>query len=471
MKLKSNHIFLNSLLLGSLVFGATGALAQPSEQPATLTLQRNNQVEREIGTFAKLARDLKPAVVNITVVKSQLVRTSSSSEIPERFRELIPREMWPEFRRSQPKRRARGQGSGVLISTDGEILTNNHVVDNAEEIEVKLNDGRVFQAQVVGRDPNTDLALIKLLDARHLPVASLGDSESLMVGDWVMAIGNPFGLEATVTVGVLSGKGRTIGAGPYDDYLQTDASINPGNSGGPLFNIAGDVVGINTAIVRGGQGIGFSIPINLAREVAAQLREDGKVRRGYIGVGIQPLTPKLRSALGLPQNSNGALVSEVLSDGPADKAGIKESDLIVKVNGFPVSNNRELLKEVAKLPPGRSAPISVLRGNKERTLTLNIAERPSQIATSSKPDQTKVETNHSIGLSAEASGVEDGVVVTKVEPNSRAARAGIRPGDLIRRVGKRKVSNLSEFRGAVAELDELAFLVERNGRSGFVVID
>ncbi|MFA5509040.1 MAG: trypsin-like peptidase domain-containing protein, partial [Vulcanimicrobiota bacterium] len=220
---------------------------------------RERQVRQELGTFARLAKELNPSVVNISVVKRSR-RSSAQIRIPEEFRRMIPEELLPQLRGQQAPQ-VSGQGSGVIVSSDGDILTNNHVVDGAGEIKVKLFDGREMDAEVVGTDENTDLALLKLKNARDLPVARLGDSNSLEVGDWVMAIGNPFGLEATVTVGVLSGKGRVIGAGPYDDFLQTDASINPGNSGGPLFNVEGEVVGINTAIVRGGQGIGFSIPI------------------------------------------------------------------------------------------------------------------------------------------------------------------------------------------------------------------
>lgn len=468
--MKTGQFVIQSVLLSSLVFGGPGVSAQPLERP-TLTLQRNRQVEREMGTFAQLAKELKPTVVNITVSKTQVSRTSSSMQIPERFRELIPKEMWPEFRDRTPQRRLRGQGSGVIISQDGQILTNNHVVDDADDIEVKLHDGRVFKAKVIGRDPNTDLALIKLENASNLPVAALGDSESMFVGDWVMAIGNPFGLEATVTVGVLSGKGRTIGAGPYDDYLQTDASINPGNSGGPLFNIGGEVIGINTAIVRGGQGIGFSIPINLAREIAAQLREDGRVHRGYIGVGIQPLTPKLRSALSLAPETEGALVSAVMPDGPAAASGVKVSDVIVAVNGAPVTNNRELLKEVAKLPPGRTAPVTILRGKKTLDLNMMIAERPGSFEAESETTAPEEENQPAIGLTVQERPEGDGVVVSGVVPNSRAARAGLRPGDVIHRVGKNVVNSLNDYRTAVKGRNDLAFLVERNGRTGFVVIE
>ncbi|CAN0424958.1 unnamed protein product, partial [Phaeothamnion confervicola] len=262
----------------------------------------------------------------------------------------------------QPK--AKGQGSGVIISSDGYIMTNNHVVSDATDVRVTLADGRELPAKVIGTDPKTDVALVKV-DGTDLPAATLGDSEALDVGDWVMAIGNPFGLDATVTVGVLSGKGRVIGAGPYDDFLQTDASINPGNSGGPLFNTAGQVVGINTAIIKSGQGIGFSIPINLAKDITDQLKLTGHVTRGFLGLGTQPLTPKLKTALKLPEGTKGALIAQVVGDGPAAAGGAQIQDVITSLNGRPVTSDRDLLAQAARLPVGKDAVITVLREGRE----------------------------------------------------------------------------------------------------------
>lgn len=433
---------------------------------------RERQVRQELGTFARLAKELNPSVVNISVVKRSR-RSSAQIRIPEEFRRMIPEELLPQLRGQQAPQ-VSGQGSGVIVSSDGDILTNNHVVDGAGEIKVKLFDGREMDAEVVGTDENTDLALLKLKNARDLPVARLGDSNSLEVGDWVMAIGNPFGLEATVTVGVLSGKGRVIGAGPYDDFLQTDASINPGNSGGPLFNVEGEVVGINTAIVRGGQGIGFSIPINLAKLVATQLKENGRVERGFIGVGIQPLTPALKSALSIPTEVSGALVSYVLEDGPARRAGLVSSDVIVSVDGNPVVTDRELLKEVAKLPVGAKVPLKVYRDGEKKQIQIEIAERPAEVTSRQAPRSESAPAQGEIRLGlAVADTPGRGAVVTEVVPNSPAARSGIRRGDTIRAVGRKEIASAREFAAAISAVSggDIALLVERDGRTSFVLIE
>lgn len=472
MRKKAKVFFAKLLLAGSFTVLGTGlsfqsALAQPSE-----ISRRQSQVQKEMGTFAQLAKELNPSVVGISVQKQ--ARASSSMRIPEEFRDLIPKELLPEVPEGRQPDYS-GQGSGVIISSNGEVLTNNHVVANAGAIKVKLFDGRELEAEVLGSDANTDLALLKLKDATQLPVAQLGDSDALNVGEWVMAIGNPFGLEATVTVGVLSGKGRVIGAGPYDDYLQTDTSINPGNSGGPLFDIAGRVVGINTAIFRGGQGIGFSIPINLAKEIAAQLREHGEVRRGFIGVGTQPLTAALKSALALPAEVSGALVSSVIAGGPAAGAGIEVSDLVVEVDGKKVGSDRELLREVAKLRAGSQVPVKVLREGKVRSYNLQIAERPSESPSREEPALRPEESSPAskrVGLSVVDPREGSGALVKEVLPNSLAARAGLRPGDQIRAVGTRKIKSAKEFNDALAgnSQEQLALLVERQGRTSYIVL-
>lgn len=418
--------------------------------------ETKQQIHSELTTFAKLAQELKPSVVNISVVKQLPAGT--------RLTTPFPNQGLPE---------ATGHGSGVIISSDGEILTNNHVVNGAKTITVKLSDGRELAAEVLGTDSNTDLALLKAFEGRDLPVARLGDSEAVSVGEWVMAIGNPFGLEATVTVGVLSGKGRVIGAGPYDDFLQTDASINPGNSGGPLFNTKGEVIGINTAIVPGGQGIGFSIPINLAREVANQLKKDGRVVRGFIGVGIQPLAPALKSALEIPLETEGALVASVLPGGPSAQAGLKVSDVIVAINNERIRTDRDLLRKVAELKIGSDVPFTVVRGNTEETVFITIVERPS-------PESAKLGTQEPSGPQLRV-GVsvtdmlntdEPRVVVTAVAPGSAASRANVRRGDIIRAVGANAVTTAHEFIAEVNKVDgDIALLVERQGRTTFLVIE
>lgn len=461
----------SSLLAGGLALSLVTFGAAQAGQATSGTTQISEtaaKVQRELGTFAKLAKRLNPSVVNISVVGR--AKASAGMEIPEEFRKMIPPEVWEKHEKST--RPTRGQGSGVLISADGRILTNNHVVDEASEIKVTLFDGREFEAEVVGLDSNTDVALIRLKNASDLPVAQLGDSDVIAVGDWVMAIGNPFGLEATVTVGVLSGKGRVIGAGPYDDFLQTDASINPGNSGGPLFNLAGEVVGINTATLYRGQGIGFAIPINLAKEIATDLADDGKVERGFLGVGMQELSDSLRAALSIPAQASGVLVASVVPDSPAAEAGVKPSDLITSVGGVSVSSSRELLKVVAKIEPGTRSHITVLRDGVESRLNLVVAERPTRVADNptERPEVNEPMRSQRLGVIVDDSS--GSVVVKKVQAQSPAADAGIRPGDKVLSVGRQRVATVAQFRSAVAEADaELALLIERAGRSSFVVID
>lgn len=370
MKKATSILFLFSLFLGGVAWGLlppnlfsreTTPVSVASQQPEVT----REQIQTELGTFAKLAKELKPSVVNISVVKPLG---------NERGWTASPRALAPE---------ALGQGSGVLISSDGDVVTNNHVVAGASTIRVKLSDGRDLDARVVGADAATDLALLRLERVEgELPVAALGDSDKMEVGDWVMAIGNPFGLEATVTVGVLSGKGRSIGASDYDDFLQTDASINPGNSGGPLFNTKGEVIGINTAIVPGGQGIGFSIPINMAKDVCRQLKDNGRVIRGFVGIGIQPVTPALKSALSLKEGSGGALVSALMPEGPAALAGLQVGDVITAVDGAAVESSRQMLNVVAQLEVGRIASLSVIRGGRQLEIKVPIIERPALLSSS-----------------------------------------------------------------------------------------
>ena len=381
MKKATSILFLVSLFLGGMTWGllppnffSQGTKSSIALQDAGVTRQ---QIQTELGTFAKLAKELKPSVVNISVVKPLRNGQGWSG---------APGDLAPE---------ALGQGSGVIISSDGDVVTNNHVVSGASTISVKLSDGRELDARVVGADVATDLALLRLSDTSGpLPVASLGDSDRLEVGDWVMAIGNPFGLEATVTVGVLSGKGRSLGASDYDDFLQTDASINPGNSGGPLFNTSGEVIGINTAIVPGGQGIGFSIPINMAKDVCQQLKENGRVIRGFVGIGIQPLTPAVKSALSLQESLNGVLVSALMPDGPAQSAGLRIGDVITTVESKSVQSNRQLLNLVAHLDVGQLATFGVNRAGKELKVEVPIVERPNLLNQSIPPANSRESREH-----------------------------------------------------------------------------
>jgi serine protease Do len=303
---------------------------------------------------------VKPSVVNIsttTLVKGPDLYDRFFGQANP-FRDFFGEDFYERFFGDMPQRefKQRSLGSGFIIDRDGYILTNNHVVEKAQSIKVRLSDEKEYDAKVVGRDPKTDIALIKINTRQNLPVAPLGDSDSLEVGDWLIAIGNPFGLEHTVTAGIVSAKGRVIGAGPYDDFIQTDASINPGNSGGPLFNLNGEVVGINTAIVSGGQGIGFAIPINVAKELLPQLKTKGRVVRGWLGVMIQKVTPEIAKGFGLKE-SEGALVSDVMEGSPAEKAGIKRGDVIVSYNGKRIKEMDQLPKLVGTTEVGKKVKV------------------------------------------------------------------------------------------------------------------
>ncbi|MFQ5894025.1 MAG: Do family serine endopeptidase, partial [Nitrospinota bacterium] len=323
-------------------------------------------------TFITVAKAKRPAVVNIST--TQVLKRSI-----RRPRRRLPggeqdpwREFFERFLEDIPEERTRHSlGSGIIYDKEGYIITNNHVVERASEIKVKLHDGDEYDAKVIGTDPKTDLALIKIEADQALPTLTLGDSDALQVGEWVVAIGNPFGLEHTVTVGVVSAMGRVIGTGPYDDFIQTDASINPGNSGGPLLNTDGEVVGINTAIVAAGQGIGFAIPSNITRQVIEDLRTKGSVVRGWLGVVVQRMSPELAESFGLEEHT-GALVAEVIDESPAEKAGIKRGDIITKFNDTEIKTMDVLPRNVAATQPGTKASVTLLRNGKKKTVTVTI---------------------------------------------------------------------------------------------------
>ncbi len=349
-------------------------------------------------------------------------------------------------------------------------MTNNHVVEDAEKIEVRLSDGREFEAKVVGRDPKTDIAVIKINAKGDLPIAPLGDSDRLEVGEWVLAIGNPFGLEHTVTAGIVSAKGRNIGAGPYDNFIQTDASINPGNSGGPLINMRGKVVGINTAIFsRGGGniGIGFTIPINLVKELLPQLKEDGKVTRGWLGVAIQKVTPEIAESLGL-KKATGALVADVSEHSPAEKAKLKVGDIIVEFNGTKVKESNDLPAIVARTPAGNEVSVKVLRDGKGVSLPVTIGKLSDEqmVATLDGEEELGLTVQAISPQFAEKLGLDraEGVVITSVKVGSPGHEAGLRSGDMILKMGRKPIRNLTDFRNAVEKAKKgksILFLVQR----------
>jgi serine protease Do len=429
-------------------------------------------------TFSRLAEKLKPAVVNIsttTVVKGQPFFGGRPSPFGERdpFREFWEKFFGGEIPR---ERETRSLGSGVIINKEGYIVTNNHVVENAKEIVAMLHNKKDYKAEVVGRDKKTDLALIKIEAEEDLPVAPLGDSDELQVGEWVLAIGNPFGLAETVTAGIVSAKGRVIGAGPYDDFIQTDASINPGNSGGPLFNFWGEVVGINTAIVEAGQGIGFAIPINMAKELLPQLKEKGRVTRGWLGVGIQKVTSELAESFGLKE-AKGALVSQVFKDSPADKAGIRQGDVILEFDGKQIEEFGDLSRIVASTPVRKTVSIKVFRGGQVISLEATVAEmeEPKEVALAPARKPLGITVQDLTPEIAASLGLETttGVVVTGVEPATPGAKAGIRRGDVIIEVDRKPVKDVEEFGQAIEATkgqENVLFLIRRGEGNLFIVV-
>jgi serine protease Do len=446
--------------------------------------------------FAALSEHISPSVVNISSTQEVKSRNPFGPGGPGGggpggggMGEDDPfQEFYGPFERffGQPRRpfKAKSLGSGFVIdSTRGFILTNNHVVENADEIVVKLSNGKEFKAKVVGRDAKTDIALIEIKgDAKDLPAVKLGDSNSLRVGEWVVAIGNPFGLENTVTVGIVSAMGRHINQGPYDNFIQTDAAINPGNSGGPLLNTKGEVVGINTAIFsRGGGniGIGFAIPIDLAKEIVPQLKDKGRVTRGWLGVMIQKVTPDIAESLGL-EESKGALVADVVKDGPAEAAGLKQGDVIVEFDGKPVTDSAELPLLVARTPVGKSVSLVIIRDKKRENVSVTISELKEEEELAQGPGGT----SEDLGLAvqtltpelAENLGLEralKGVVVTQVDPSGPGGEAGLRRGDVILEVNRTPVKDAAAYTKALRGAGKgksILFLVRRGDNTIFLAI-
>jgi serine protease Do len=433
--------------------------------------------------WVELTRVLKPAVVNISTK-----RVEQQAQLQNPFGNNSPfgdndpfQQFFRQFGERQPRRTVRSMGSGFIINPSGYIVTNNHVVDGATEIRVKIGDGREMSGKVVGRDPKTDLALLKI-EATGLPTIALGDSSQLQVGEPVMAIGNPFGLEQTVTTGIVSATGRVIGQGPYDDFIQTDASINPGNSGGPLINSRGQAVGINAAIFSqsgGSVGIGFAIPINQAKSVVTQLASSGKVTRGWLGVTIQPLTPELAKGFKLAEDT-GALVAAVQDSSPAAAAGVKAGDVIIEFDGHKVAQSGDLPKLVAATPVGRQVPVSVVREGK--TVALNI-----KVARMDEPGEAAVARNDdgkgALGLAVETVtpslakqlGLADarGVVVRDVRSPSPAENAGVRPGDVITEVDHQAVTDAAQMKRVLDRHPKgapVVMMLHRDGNNLYVAM-
>ena len=417
--------------------------------------------------WVEIARAVKPAVVNVSV---RGVQKDGDHD-----------EFLQQFGMRPPRRMVRGLGSGFVINADGYVLTNNHVVDGASEIRVKFADGRELSGTVVGRDPKTDLALLKV-DAKGLPVVPLGDSARLEVGEPVMAVGNPFGLEQTVTTGIVSATGRVIGEGPYDDFIQTDASINPGNSGGPLINARGEAVGVNAAIVSGNGGsvgIGFAIPTNLAKPVVTQLASGGHVVRGWLGVAIQPVTPELAKSFGVGE-STGALVTAVSDDSPAQKAGLQRGDVITKYDGRVVARASDLPRVVAETAIGRAVPIEVVRDGQKKTLNVTVAKLAEEdvaagATTAADGPRLGIAARSLTPQLAQQLGVPDssGVLVQRVEDGGRAEKAGIAAGDVIVEVDRTPIAGVDALQKALKAHragTPLLLLVHREGQSLYLTV-
>jgi len=454
------------------------------EQQALLQVQESSRA------FATVVKMVRPAVVNIHVVR---VRMVTRSPLPPGFDDDFFRHFFggplPQRQQRQYEQRQPITGSGVIVdAARGHILTNNHVVEGADSITVKLADGREMDAKIVGTDPPTDLAVIRI-DADELPEARLGDSDAIEVGEWVIAIGNPFGrLNLTVTSGVVSAKGRsgfsTAGYTPtYQDYIQTDAAINPGNSGGPLVNLKGEVIGINSVILSPTgtfAGYGFAIPSNMAREVMKQLAEKGSVTRGYLGFFVQDLTPELAEGFGLPKDTKGVAVPQVEPGSAAEKAGLEPNDVVVKINGKPVTSVKQLRNLVAGIAPGTKVTLTVLRNGKKLQLTATLTERPSG-PTAARGRAPAIEQRLGLKVTALTTqlaeqlglGGEQGVVVSGVAPGSPADEAGLRPGDLIKQVNRTPVPDVATYRrvlGGLGSKDTVLLLVKTRGASRFVTI-
>jgi serine protease Do len=451
-RVRSGVLLLILSLLLSISFAPTVDAAS-TDSPGIRMLEEIQTV------ITELAEQARPSVVNLfPVTTAGRLRDTSGDRTPN----------------------ASGSGSGLIVDRDGHIVTNNHVIGDATEIEVRFSDKTKLIAHVIGKDPDTDLALLKVTADRPLPSAQFGDSSAVKVGQWVLAVGNPFGLDRTVTLGVVSGIGReNINLSRYENFIQTDASINPGNSGGPLFNLRGEVIGINTAIINFAQGIGFAIPSNMAKHVIDQLLAKGKVVRGWLGVGIQPLTAELAKKFGV-SDGDGVLVNEVFENDPAAKAGIRPGDVIVRIDGALVDSPNKLSRLIGTLTPGARAAIDVIRDLKPVTLTILLTERRDVAAIPTAPHartevKLGVEVQELTPTLAEQFKLREakGVVIMKAEPNSLAHAEGLREGDLISEVNRAETSSLADYSAAISRSrrgDTILLRVLREARAFYVVL-
>ncbi len=488
---------LTALAVGGAVVLAGSAVAftqKPKAESFSPPPVDERPITRDLGgrtSFAPVVKKVTPGVVKVyttTRVHNTAFNGPGPGDMDDLLRRFfgdqVPNGRMP--RRNLEVPRQQGIGSGVIVTKNGYILTNNHVVDGADEVKVALQDGREFTAKVVGRDPKSDVAVVKI-DAKDLPAVAMADSDKVEVGDVVLAIGNPFGIGQTVTTGIVSATGRAGAVGlDYEDFIQTDAAINPGNSGGALVDAEGRLIGINTAILSrsgGNQGIGFAIPVNLARDVMDSLIKDGRVTRGYLGVMIQDVNPSLAKEFKLKDNK-GALVSDVTPESPAKKAGFQEGDLILEFNGKKVTDSRHLKLEVARTRPGETVPVKILRDGGTKTLEVKVKELPGSESLAKNSDSQSDDTGtlNGVGVADLDSQVRQqfglpanvkGVVVTQVDPNSAAAEAGLRPGDVIQEINRKPVRSAEEAVQMTEKATDKTSLLRvwRNGGSRYVVVD
>jgi serine protease Do len=438
---------------------------------------------RSLGmAFVEVAKKVQPAVVNVTTEKTVTVKPwerygedfFKGSPFEDFFKGFgTPKEKGKEF-----KHKERSGGSGVIVDKEGYILTNNHVIDGADKVKVKLNDGREFNATVKGQDPRTDLAVLQV-KAKDLPSVELGDSDKLEVGEWAIAIGSPFGLEHTVTVGVISAKGRSgLGTGTYEDFIQTDASINPGNSGGPLLNIDGEVIGINAMIIQPGNGIGFAIPINMAKQILSDLIKQGKVVRPWLGISAQDLTPELTEHFKVKEKE-GVLVGQVHAGTGAEKAGLLTGDIIKSVDDKPIKNMSELVKEVQKKKVGQKIKLNLVRDGKPMTLEVTTTSMPDKVEARKGRDSEEklgarvMELTPKLAAQFGITGVKRGVIVFEVEEGSIADEVGLQQGDVILEINRRKIEGMKEFERAMKDVNpektkSIVFHIHRKGRSFYL---
>jgi serine protease Do len=447
-------VFAASLVASTLL---TGSLAL-STSPSAMAQGVIESIDPTKG-FAPLVEHVMPSVVSVEVKYQPAAASTDSQDLPPQLREFF--EQFPQFRdRFQDPRGDRGErggsavGSGFVISEDGYVVTNNHVVSNASTVKLKFQGGQEYDAKVIGTDPKTDLALLKIESDKKFDYVPLTEGDS-KVGDWVMAVGNPFGLGGTVTAGIVSARGRDIGSGPYDDYLQIDASINKGNSGGPAFNLKGEVVGVNTAIFSpsgGSVGIGFAIPASVVKDVVESLKSNGSVTRGYLGVQIQPVTEDIAESLGL-EKAEGALVSNLTENSPALKAGLKQGDAIVKANGEQIDDAKDLSRTVARLKPGTTVPFEIIRDGKRQTLDVALGTMPGEtpkVMGDSKSD-SKLDLSD-LGISVAPAEDGPGVKITELDPRSEAAQRGLKTGDIILEVAGDEVSSTADVEKALKDV-------------------